>query len=274
MLAQLNLLPFKQKVDKYFWTTVALTGLVLIIAIYSIINPDTVYTTTALNQAYYPSDLGILFFGIPFFLIAFWKLYRGKFIGIILWISALFFTLYSYALYLLGIPYGFFFWIYLVIVGLSLYMLVMILCSIDYEKGREKFIEKTPTRFASIVLIGLGLLIFFRVIGLVVTAIMDDGSIFQIDIALWITDFVIAAPALIFVGIQLWRKKSFALITAPGMLLQYIVLSLGLIPVFIYQAEGNLAAIDMGGLIVIVCMIAICAILFIQLIKSLKEKSY
>ena len=268
---QLKKLPLKRQAGEYFRITVALTVLVLLTVVFSIINPDAVYPTVALNQAYYPSDLSLLFFGIPFLLITIWKLHSGKFVSIILWPSALFFILYSYALYLFGMPYGFTFWIYLAIVGLSLYTLIMVLLELDYEKSRANFPEKAPTKLASIVLVALGALIFFRVIGLVSTAILDDEMVSQVDMALWITDFVIAAPALLIVGIQLWRKKSFAFITAPGMLLQYIVLSLGLMPVFIYQAEGNLASIDMAGLIVIVFMITICVIPFIQLMKSLKK---
>ena len=245
MQIQLNHLPVKKSARIYFWTTLLMTVLVIFACIFSLISPDAIYTTSELNQAYYPSDLGILFFGVPFLLITLWKLYRGKFIGIILWPSVLFFMLYSYALYLIGIPYGFFFWIYLFIVGISLYTLYGVLAIIDFEKSREKFSEKVPTKFAGIVLLALGALIFFRVIGLVSTALIEGTLVSQTDIALWITDFIIAAPALLIVGIQLWRKKPFAFITAPGILLQYIVLSLGLIPVFIYQAEGNLAEVDM-----------------------------
>ena len=272
MQTQLNALPLKESAANSFRITVGLTVLVLLISVFSIINPDVIYTTSELNQTYYPSDLGILFLGFPFLLIALWKLYNGKFVGIILWPSALFFILYSYALYLLGIPYSFFFWIYLLLVGLSLYILVKVLLVIDYEKSRANYLENVPIRVASIVLIALGALIFFRVVGLVSTAFAEDAMVSQVDVALWITDFVIAAPALLIVGIQLWRKKAFSFITAPAMLLQYIVLSLGLIPVFIYQAEGNLVSIDAGGLIVIVFMITICVIPFVQLIKSINSK--
>ena len=271
MLMKMNTLPLKQQTGKYFWATLALTVLVLLTCVFSIINPEAIYTTSKLNQAYYPSDLGILFLGIPFLLIALWQVFSGKFIGLIIWLSALFFILYSYALYLFGTPFGFSFWIYLAIVGLSLYLLVRVLMCIDYEKASTNYVEKTPVKLASIILIALGALIFFRVVGLVSTTIMNGGTIHQVDIALWITDFVIAAPALIIVGFQLWRKRAFALITAPALYLQYIVLSLGLFPVFIYQAGGNLASIDMGGVIVIVVMIALCAFPLMQLLKSMRN---
>jgi hypothetical protein len=255
-----------------FWLTVIIGLFVTSISVFSLINPAVVYKTNEINQAYYPSDIGMLLFGLPFLLFSLWKLFRGKFIGIILWPSALFFILYSYALYLFGISFGPFFWLYFLITGLSLYTLVKVLVNIDYVKSSALYNEGTPVKLASIVLVGLGTLIFFRVIGLASTAFSGGEKVFQLDIGLWITDFFIAAPALIIVGIQLWKKKPFAFVAAPGLLLQYMVLSLGLFPVFIYQAQGNIASIDLGGIIVIIFMIAICVVPFIQLTKMLSEK--
>jgi hypothetical protein len=262
----------QEKNNLNIWLTIAVCALVTITAVFSLINPQMVYSTTELNHAYYPSDIGIVLFGLPVMILTLLLVWKGKFIGLLLWPGALFFLIYSYALYFFGIPFGYWTVMYFLIVVLSGIIIARVLQSINYKECRSRYVEKIPTRFASIVLIFLGSIILLRTVVLVSSAVRIAQSMSQLDIALWITDLCIAAPALLIVGIQLWRKKNFAIFAAPGLLMQYIILSLGLLPVFYYQANGDLSKIDTGGLIVIVFMILFCLIPFIQLVKSIKRE--
>jgi len=90
--------------------------------------------------------------------------------------------------------------LYLALVASSAYAMIQILASIDVNKVRWRLEGAVPARFGGGVLLGFGLLFFFRSIGVIV-----GSPAITTDFAVAIADVMIT-PAWIVVGILLWRR--------------------------------------------------------------------
>ncbi|MBI9050929.1 MAG: hypothetical protein JEZ00_16020 [Anaerolineaceae bacterium] len=263
-------LPLQHSASLLFWMTILIGLLSTATAVFSLFNPALSYPTQDIKLAFFPSDIAMLIVGFPLLLICIILLLRSNFAGLLCWPGALFFIMYSYALYLFGIPFGPLFLVYLLIVSLSIFTLIGVVTSIEPQSVKSHFHENVPIKFAAGVLIGLAVMILMREIGLIVSALSTGREVSQVEMSLWITDFVFGSPPLIIVGVLLWTRRAFGFVAAPGLLLQYGMLSIGLIPVLIYQAIAGGIDFDIAGLIVVIVMILLCMIPFVLLIKAQK----
>lgn len=62
-----------------------------------------------------------------------WLARRGSLIGLLLWPGTLFYVLYGYAFYLIGVPFNALFLLYVALVTVSTYTMIGLLASIDGE---------------------------------------------------------------------------------------------------------------------------------------------
>ena len=62
----------------------------------------TIYPTEELVQSFIPNDVVNLFIGLPILLGSMWLTWRGKLIGPLFWMGALFFVFYNYVGYING----------------------------------------------------------------------------------------------------------------------------------------------------------------------------
>lgn len=193
-----------------------------------------IYPAEELRLAFVPNDVVNLVVGAPILLGSMWLTRRGKLIGLLFWPGALFYVLYNYFVYLFGMPLNVVFLLYLTLVTLSAYTMIGLVASIDGEAVQEQLAGVVPERVAGGVLAGFGALFVLRVVVVIVDALISQTTVAGVELALLVTDFVVA-PAWVIGGVLLWRRKALGYVAATGLLFQSSMLFIGLILFMLLQ---------------------------------------
>jgi hypothetical protein len=227
----------------------------------------TIYPTDELLQSFLPTDVAILFIGLPMLLVSMWLTWRGKLIGLLSWPGVLFFVLYSYIIYVFAMPLSVAFLLHLALVTLSVYALIGLVASIDGKIVQQRLIRAVPERLAGGVLAGLGLLFFLRVVGAMVSALLSQTPIADTELALHTSDFSIA-PAWLVCGILLWRRQEFGYVTGLGLLFQASMLFIGLIIFLLLWPFITAMPFVLVDVVVVFVMGLICFIPFALFVRG------
>ena len=205
---------------------VSVTGILYGSDIYPVSQVSSNIGTDALN----------LVIGLPVLLASMWFARRGSLIGLLLWPGALFYILYVYTFYILGVPFNILFPPYVTLVTLSAYTIIGLIASIDGGEVRQRLEGKVPERITGGIFFFISLLFLVVDIVLIVNALTSHTSVSSTSYASWVTDFTIQLPALLVVGILLWRREALGYVAAPGLLFQGGVLNAGFAIVLVLQA--------------------------------------
>ncbi len=160
--------------------------------------------------------------------------------------------------------------IYLLIVSSSVYTLIALMANLNYQAIKEKLEGRVPVRTAGGILVALAVMLSIRAAVLIITAIIQGSSVSQTTLALWMVDFLIGAPPLLITGLLLWRRNSFGYAAGGGILLQYGLLSLSLVPVLVIQARISGTPVDMAGILIVLFMAGLCLVPFTGFIRSIR----
>jgi hypothetical protein len=162
-------------------------------------------------------DAANLIVGLPLLLGSLWLARRGSLVGLLCWPGALYFVLYTYALYLVGVPFTGLFLAYIALVVLSAYTTVGVVASIDGEAVRRR-LAGAPVRTVGGALVGVGLLATAGLTALVIPALADPTSVDPLLHARWIVDYTVGNPVLLIGGVLLWRRAGLGYAIAAGLL--------------------------------------------------------
>lgn len=210
--------------------------------------PVARYPQADQRQTFLPTDISILFIGLPLLLASMSLARRGSLVGLLLWPGALFFSLYTYSIYALAMPLWPSFALHIVLAGLSGFTLAALFTRLDLQRIQQTLAGTVPERLGGGILAGLGLLFFVRAAGVILTALSDRAAVSAPDIALNTVDLLIA-PAWVICGVLLWQRKAFGYITGLGLLFQASMLFIGLIVILLVQPlviGTPLALVDIG----------------------------
>jgi hypothetical protein len=251
--------------------SVIIAFLVVLVSIFGILFKDNIYPTENLIQSFIPNDIINLTIGIPFLIISLWLIKRGKIIGLLCWPGAIFYFLYVYFPYLLGIPFNTLFLPYLIIFSLCIYTLIGIVASLDQNGIKEKISGKVPYKVSGFILIALSLIIILRQVALIINALNNNIDVSQQELAVWIDDFTIGVPAMLISGYSLFKNKPLGYATGAGLFIAYSLLSLGLLPFLAIQSYLANTEIDFFGIIILLIMASICLVPFGYFVKALNK---
>jgi hypothetical protein len=159
---------------------------------------------------------------------------RGQLIGLLFWPGALFFVLYNYIAYVFSLPFHAFFLFYILLVALSAYTVIGLVAGIDGKAVQKRLAGVVPERVAGIVLVGLGILVFLRAIGVVFDGVISRRPPVITEFSILVSDFMIN-PAWIIGGVLLWRREALGYVAGMGLLFQASMLFIGLIFFMILQ---------------------------------------
>ena len=227
-----------------------------------------IYPTDELLLSFVPSDAFNLVVGLPILLGSMLLARRGKLIGLLCWPGALFYVLYMYVPYVIGVPFNVLFLPYLVLVTLSVCTLIDLVASIDGEVVRQRLTGFVPARTSGGILVGLAILIIVRQVAVIVTALAGQTPVDAVELSSWIADFVVAVPVLLVGGILLWRRDPLGYVAGAGLLLGYGVLALSVIPFFVLQARYTGSPIDVSGVVAVLVMAALCFVPFAFFVRG------
>ncbi|HEX2729423.1 MAG TPA: hypothetical protein VHM16_06675, partial [Rubrobacteraceae bacterium] len=200
-----------------------------------------------------------------------WLARRGKLVGLLLWPGALFFLLYNYIVYVFAMPLNVAFLLHLTLVTASVYTLIGLVAGIDGQAVRQRLAGAVPEGLAGVVLAGMGLLFFLRVIAVIVDALIRQTPIAGTELALHVSDLLIT-PAWIIGGVLLWRRKEFGYVTGLGLLFQASMLFIALIIFLLLQPFLTTAPFVLADVVVIIVMGLICFIPFALFARGVVSK--
>jgi hypothetical protein len=256
-------LPITRRLTIVYTLSLAIAVLMAVVSVASLVYQTALYPTEELRNWLVANDLFNLVVGLPLLLISMWLARRGKLIGLLLWPGALFYVLYVYVAYVIGVPLGALFLLHLLLATMSGYSLIGLVASIDGDRVRQKLEGTVPARTSAVILLALGALILLREIALVFSAVTSQSSVEPQELAQWIDDFAVALPVLFGVGVELWRRRALGYLGGAGLLLAYGVLSLSLIPTMVLAST-----VDVGGIVVVAIMAALCFVPFAFFVRG------
>jgi hypothetical protein len=234
---------------------------IAIASVVGILYRTLVYPTHELLLSQVPLDAVNLVIGLPVLLGSVWLAQRGKLIGLLCWPGALLYVLYIYITCVIGVPFGVLFLPHLLLVTLSAYTAIGLVASIDSEAVAQRLIGKVPARIAGGILFAAALLFLLRQIGLIITALTTQTPVDTGD-PTWISDVTVLCPTWLVGGMWLWQRKSMGYTAGAGLLLLAGVLFIGAIFPFAYPALSTGAPVDVGGVVFLSIMGAICLVPF------------
>ena len=183
---------------------------------------------------------------LPILLGSIWFARRGSLIGLLIWPGALFYILYVYTFYILGVPFNILFLPYVALVTLSAYTIIGLVASIDGEEVRQRLSGKVPMRTTGGMFIIIAILFMAVDMILIVTSLASRAPVNSTSYASWVTDFTIQLPALLVVGLLLWRHEAFGYVVAPGLLFQSAVLNAGFAIVLLRPPRHECAGVPVA----------------------------
>ena len=263
-------LPLRRNLRLTYALSFIIVVLIASTSVAGLLYQTNIYPTDELLQSFLPSDVALLFIGLPMLLGSMWLTWRGKLIGLLFWPGALFFVLYSYIIYVFAMPLSVAFLLHLALVTLSVYTLIGLVASIDAKAAQRGLTGAVPERLAGGVLAGLGLLFFLRVIAVLVTTLTGQTPMAETELALHTSDFL-TAPAWVVCGVLLWRRKALGYVTGLGLLFQASMLFIGLIIVLLLQPFITAAPFALLDVVVVTTMGLICFIPFALFVRGVVQ---
>jgi hypothetical protein len=149
--------------------------------------------------------------------------------------------------------------------------MIGLLASIDGKAVQEQLTGAVPERVGGGVLVGLGILFLARAGSILATAISSQTSLPATELALNISDFLIA-PALAIGGVLLWRRQAFGYVSGLGLLFQASMLFIGLIFVLILRPFITAAQFVLIDVLVVFFMGLVCFIPFALFVRGAASK--
>jgi hypothetical protein len=239
-------LPIKGEFTLAYALSLVVALIMTVASVAGLLYQTRIYPAEELRLAFVPNDVVNLVIGVPILLGSMWLTRRGKLIGLLFWPGALFYVLYNYLVYILGMPLNVVFLLYLILVTLSAYTMIGLVASIDGEAVQEQLGGVVPERVAGGVLVGFGTLFFLRVVVVIIDALISQIAVAEVELALLITDFLFV-PAWVIGGVLLWRRKALGYVAATGLLFQSSMLFIGLVLFMLLQpllTDSPLKVID------------------------------
>lgn len=256
------------------WIYICSLLIAILMAVVSIVGlryRTLIYPTDELMWTFVPNDVINLFVGLPLLLGSMWLVWRSKLVGLLCWVGALFFVFYNYIAYVFAMPLNWAFLLHLFLTTLSVYVFIGLIAGIDGKVVQKRLTGAVPEKLAGGVLVGLGLLFFLRVIGVVINTLTSGAPLARTELAVSISDFLIT-PAWIIVGILLWRRKEPGYVAGLGMLFQGSLLFIALITFLLLQPFLTNAPFAIADIVVIFAMGLICFIPFSLSVRGVVAK--
>ena len=197
--------------------------------------------------------------GLPILLTLLWLAYRGSLIGLLLWPGALFYMVYTYALYLVGTPFNALFLAYIALVAVSASTMIGIVANIDGEQVRQQLGGVVPARTIGAILIGLAILTLAQdASGALVTALAGGAPLVPLARHVWIADLALEAPVMLIGGVLLWRHKRLGYVAGAGLLLQFGLTPTGLAAMLAFQPILSASPLDVGTIVGLLIFSVVC----------------
>jgi hypothetical protein len=254
-------LPIRTSLTAAYAISLVIGALMAVASVAGLLVQTVVYPTDELLESFVPNDVVNLFIGLPILLGSMWLARRGKLVGLLFWPGALFYVFYTYLVYVLSMPLNVAFVLHLALLTSSAYTMISLVACFDGKAVQDRLTGAVPERAGGGVLAGFGILFFVRAAGVMVNALISQTPINAAELALHVSDFLIA-PAWVIGGVLLWRRKALGYVTGLGLLFQASMLFIGLIVVLVLRPFITAAQFVLSDVLVVFVMGMVCFIPF------------
>jgi hypothetical protein len=271
MLNRRRLLMVTQFVKRDITLTYLISGIIAmimcVVSIVGILFGNNIYPASQVSSNIGTDALNLVV-ALPVLLTSMWLSRRGSLIGLLIWPGALFYILYVYTFYILGVPFNLLFLPYIVLVTLSVYTMIGLVASIDGEAVRQRLAGNVPERITAGMFLLISILFLVVDVVLIVNALTSHAPVSSTSYASWVTDFTVQLAALLIAGVLLWRREALGYVAAPGLLFQGAVLNAGFALVLVIQALFTASSINVPFVALVFVIGAISFILLTFFVRA------
>jgi len=264
-------LPIKGKLTALCVCTAAILVLMIAASLVGILYSRSVYPSDDLRRMLMPNDVVNLCIELPFMLLSLLWIWRNKLTGLLALAGALLSVLYNYLVYVLAMPVGIAFALHLALVTLSACALVNLIVHIDAPALRQCLVRAVPEKTTGAILAGLGVVVFFRASGILLSGIAHQTPIARTEFAISVADSLIA-PLWMISGVLLILRKPFGYVAALGLLSQASLLFIGLIMFLLLQPSLTGVPVHWGDVVVIFAMGSVCFVPLILCVRGIESR--
>jgi hypothetical protein len=255
-------LPLKQNLKLAYILSLLIALLMTAASVLGILYRNVIYPGEDLSIPFISNDILNLALVLPILLGSLWLANHGRLMGLLCWPGALFYVLYTFTAYLLGLPFQALSLFYLSLVMLSAYAIIVIVARIDRERVKQQLAGAVPVRTAGGILVGITLIFFIYQIAAIITALLDQRPVGSMQLAQWIDDLVVASPPLFMAGLLMLKRRAFGYVAGTGLLLVCSMLFMGLVPFMVVRAQLSNTPLNATDILVVLVSGLICFIPF------------
>ena len=161
--------------------------------------------------------------------------------ALFLWGGAVFYILYSYALYCFAVHFNFLFLVYCIILGLSVYALIYYSMLMSTLGAAGWFDDKTPVKLIAGFLIIIAVLFYMIWLSEIIPALLNNTTPKSITESGLLTnpvhvlDISIVLPAICIIAIAIRQRKAIGFIFIPVVLVFCILMTLAICGMIVYM---------------------------------------
>jgi hypothetical protein len=215
--------------DGWLWLTLPIAILLAIAAGCGLFVPGLYRDAPSLAAQAIGQDLISFAIVLPVLIASAIVAYRGSARARLVWLGALVYLVYCYALLAFDVKFNPLFLVYVALLGCSLYALIGGLATADMAGIKASFAEKAPTKTVCVYLAVLAALFCFLWLSEIIPAlaagqippsVQEDGTPTN---GVQVLDLACILPAFGITAVSLWRKQALGY-TLAGVMLSYLVL--------------------------------------------------
>ena len=260
----------------WLWLSVFVSILVTITSLLGIFFERTysreteAWAVQAIGQDYANLALVILL------LVSTYYVSRNSLRAYLVWIGAYIYLIYAFAIYAFSVHFNFLFLIYIIILGASFYTLVGGLRAVDTTNLSTSFLSNTKSKRVSALLMIIGAMFSTLWLSEIVPSLLSNKIPSNlVETGLWanpvhVLDLAFLLPSMVITSVLLWRKELLGFLLAVPLLVFSVIMSLGIIAVFIISASmGRPSSLPAGMIIGLLMLLSM--FFSYQFLKEVKE---
>ncbi len=224
-------------------------------------------------------DLVDLFLVVPLLVILLIFVRKQNRAAMFLFSGTLFYILYSFIIYSLGIHFNYLFLLYCAILGLSTYLFIIMIHELMGMDAGSWFEERVPVRLTGIYLIIVAILFYLLWLKEIVPAVIHNRipeSVSDYNLLVnpvHVIDVAIALPGLILAAVLLMKKKTLGYILSLTGLVFIIILAIALAAmVIMLKVKGISEESSIAGVFLILALLSsVILFLFLRKMKAWEQ---
>ena len=215
-------------------------------------------------------DVFNLLVALPLLISCVWLWHRGSSLAALLVPGVLFYFVYTYAIYLVGAPFGPLFLVYAALVAASGLVVIGAMLRIEACAVTELVAPVVPARLVGGLLVTLGLL---TVAQDSVGVLSTPSGVEPLARSVWTVDLALEAPAVFAGGVLLWRRSGLGYASALALLLQFGLTPLALAGVLAVEALVTGSTVRVGTSVGVLVFAIVCIAPIVWIALTMRRRS-